>query len=240
MKKGTLLYPVPIEYGTYIDHEKLEKTEEYFEKIGKMRETIIQNKEKYQNIIDVLLAKGTNAEELGAILPEDGELLQFCFDNEFKILGKIAEYEEKFNEPSVLQNFINMKEACDWLQQLIFEVRRFEFGWEEGNEFLELLKERRLSYICLAEIICKCEIIRKYVASERLVLYLFKMGWKREAILLLIWVEQMLPYNDEMIMRFTMVLLDMGERKLAYQMIMKYRSPDAYVKEMQRALAKKL
>lgn len=243
MKNGILLSPNPKEYEKYTDRKKIIKTEELFERVERIKDNINQNKEVYRKRIDILLAKGTKAEEVAVILQEKMGYQLCNHESEFhafKILCQIAEYEEKFKEPCVLQNFHNMEEAGNWLQQCVFELRRFEFGWEDGTEFLTLLQERKLSYICLADILCKCEIIRKYETAGRLACYLCGNGWKREAILLLIWVEQMLSYSDEKIMSFTMTLLEMGERKLAYEMLMKYRNPDVYVKEMQAALAKKL
>ena len=192
MGKGTLLSPVPMEYGTYTDLEKLEKTNEFFEKINKIRDNVIQKRDEYRNRIDTLLASDSTAEMIGTIMQEEEGFLLFNYDNDFAVfrtICQIAEYEEKFGEPIILHNFFNMKDACDWLQQCVLNVRRFEFDCEDGKEFLELFQQKKISYICLAEIICRCEIIRKYKATENLVLFLFRSGWKREAILLLIWVE---------------------------------------------------
>ena len=94
-----------------------------------------------------------------------------------------------------------------------------------------------MSYIWLAEIICREWIVQKIATCCRLTRYLYEHGAKREAILLLMRLEKQLPYSERKIMNFTMVLLELGEGALAYEILIKHQNPDEEIKVLQDSLA---
>ena len=176
------------------------------------------------------------------LVEKNAQILCF-YINEFSVLKSmchIAEYEEEFREPSILQNCSSIQEAELWLQKGVFLLRRFEFGGEEEEELFRLVQEKKISYICLAEVLCMDYFVQKTLAGSKIAQYLYFNGLKREAILFLMRLEQKLPYSEKKIMTFVMTLLDMGERRLAYEVLIKYQNPNEEIKEMQEMLYKAL
>lgn len=154
----------------------------------------------------------------------------------FRLLCRIAEEEDEFHEPCLMQNFQTMEEAVDWLQLCIFCVRDFEFDRETGSELVTLIKDKKMSYIFLAELITNNWIVQKIHTAERVALYLYENSQGREALLFLMRLEQMLPYSEEKIMIFAIALLNMGECRLAYEVLMKYQNPNEEIRQMQEEL----
>ena len=50
-------------------------------------------------------------------------------------------------------------------------------------------------------------------------------------------LEQMLPYSNRKVMSFAMLLLDMEEGRLAYEVLMKYQNPNEEIKQLQTELS---
>lgn len=243
MSKGNFIPPVPKEYITYSEREKIEKTEEYYQKVEKLYQRIDNSKQGYLVRADQLLKNGATVKTLFALLQEKEAQVLCHYTYEFyllKFLCNIAETEENFSECSVLQNINNMEDVLMWHQKSVFLLRRFEMDWEENDELRILIETKRVSYIYLVELICEEWIIRKIHTGSRIAWYLFENGLKREALLLLMRLEQRLPYSERKVMIFAMTLLDMGERRLAYDTLMKYQNPGEDIRELQNALREML
>jgi len=112
--------------------------------------------------------------------------------------------------------------------------------WEPDEELLCLVQQKEVSYVLLAELICKEWISRKIHTGCRAFTYLYENGVRREALLFLMWLEQRLPYSERKIMHFSMVLLDVGEKKIAYEILLKHQSPDREMEDLINALGEVL
>jgi len=233
--------PVNEKYAYCTEEEKRVKTEKTFEVLKEYYEKIEAVESDYINRINSVLNTGAGAKEALAILGDTmGQMI--CYYRYrfhlFEILCHIAKQEEECGESVVFRNFHTMDEAYEWIQRRIFELRRVELGWEEDSygKLLNLLKNNEISYICLAQLIGKCEIIRKLETADRMAKYMYKHGMGKKAVSFLMWLDDMLPYSEEKIMTFTMTLLEMNERRLAYKEILKFREPNEEIKEMQNVL----
>lgn len=239
MKQEVLIPPMPEEYVMYSEGEKVEKAEEFYKEVEDMYKSVDAIHEKYKDKINHLLQNEVSSELLCDIMKEKN-VQNLCGTlNEFhalKKLSRIARLESMFQEPSVLQNFDTIEEATCWLQRCLFFLRRFEFDREEDGELLLLIKEKKLSYICLAEMILDKSIVQKIYTTERVARYLYENEQKREALLFVMRIEQMLPYSDRKIIAFAMVVLDMGECRLAYEVLLKYKKPTEDIQQLQREL----
>jgi len=243
MKEGTLIAPIPKEYLTYSDEEKIEKTENYYQKINDLYRRMDVSREEYRKRINQLMVQGATFDKLFDVLLEKEAQILCLYDYDFFILKtmcQIAEKEETLQEMPTLQKVNNMQEAVNLHQRCVFLLRRFEFDWEEDEELLLLVREQKVSYVCLAELICGEGIVRKTHTAGKVAQYLYVNGLIREALLFLMWIEKQLPYSERKIMLFSMTLLDLGERQLAYQILMKHQNPSQDVKELQVALSQML
>jgi len=239
MGQGILIPPIPKEYMSYSGEEAIARTEENYEKIADMYKRVDDIADEYKKKIERLLQSGASAIQLCEVF-QDKDVRTLCRAlNEFQELRglcRIAEEEEVFQEPSVLQNFATMDEAVQWLQMCFFVLRDFEFDREVSEELLWLVQKKKLSYICLAEFILDNRIVRKVHTAERIAVYLYENGQCREALLFLMRLEQKLSYSEKKIMTFAMALLDMGEHSLAYEVLMKYQNPNDEICQLQAEL----
>lgn len=234
-----LIPPMPMEYTTYSEGEAIAKTEEFYEKIFDNYKQVEVYREDYSNKLNHLLQSEASVAELEKVFEDKGAQLLSGALNEFhvlRVLCRIARDEVAFSEPCLLQNIHSMKEAVDWLQLCVFALRDFEFDREVRGELLLQVREKKLSYICLAEIVAGSWIVQKIHAAERIAGYLYENGHRREALLLLMRLEQKLPYSEQKIIAFAMVLLDMGEHRLAYEVLMKYQNPNGEICQLQAEL----
>lgn len=239
MGQEILIPPIPKEYIEYSKGEAIARTEEIYAEIDEMYKHVDVIRNDYKNKINHLLQTGASAVQLGEIFKDkDAQTLCRAF-NDFhvlRILCRIAEEEEVFQEPCLLQNFHSMEEAVQWLQLCIFMLRDFEFDREIHEEFLLQIKGKKLSYICLAEIVTDNWIVQKIHTAESVARFLYENGGYREALLFLMRLEQMLPYSEQKIMTFAMTLLDMGEHRLAYEVLIKYQNPNEEICQLQTEL----
>lgn len=235
-----MIPPIPKEYITYSNQEMNRRTEIYYQKIADLYCRMDASKEEYRKRLDFLLYNNVTSVELFKVLSEKEAQILSLYEYDYyclKVLCDIAEKEELFNEPSVLQNVHNIDDAVYWQKKCVFLLRRFEFGREEDDELLLYVRQKKVSYIFMAELICGNSIVRKVHTACVVAKFLAQNGITREAVLLLMWLEKQLPYSERLIMMFSMTLLDMGERKLAYEILMKHRKPDSDIKELQIMLA---
>ena len=152
MKEGTLIPAVPKEYSTYSNQEKIEKTEKYYRKIGELYNRIEVSENGYIKRMDALLGQNAGLQRVFEVLKEKEAQCLCFYVYEFyilKILCQIAEKEEKLSEPSLLQNIHSMEDVIFWQQKCVFLLRRFEMDWEEDDELLVLVQQKRISYIFL-------------------------------------------------------------------------------------------
>lgn len=245
MKEKAFIWPVSKDYAARSEQENQIKMEEAFKELEKYYYQISINEKYYREQVDALLSSGAKAGEILEILESDDGQVFCSYLYEFRlleILCQIAEIEERRQEPWVFQNFDSIKSARAWVQQRIFDLRKFEFDWGEEyyQNLLKLISESKMSYICLAMIICKCEIIRKLETASKVTEHLYRSGKKREALLMLMWLEQMLPYSEEKIITFTATMLELGESRFAYEMLLKYQNPDENIKSLQEKLRRGL
>lgn len=243
MKEGTLIPPIPKEYLTYSDYEKLEKTEKYYKKIEDLYRRMDASKNVYRDRLNCLLQNEASLNEIHKVLMEKEAQILCLYDYDFyvlKILWQVSEKEEAFKISHIIQKIRSMQEAVYLHQRCVFLLRRFEFEWEEDEELLLMMQEKKVSYIYLAELICGEGIVRKVHTAGRVAQFLYVNGKMRESLLFLMWLEKQLPYSERKIMVFTMTLLDLGERQLAYEILMKHKSPDKEIKNLQMELAKVL
>lgn len=190
--------------------------------------------------MDAILEKQIDVKNL-LLLFDKKEIKLLCQNTQdYSILHKmcqIAEMEKLHDEVCILNNIRSMSDVLEFYQKCIFLIRRFELDWEEEGDLSELVRQKKLSYIALAELLCENVIVQKEKAGYRIVDYLHRNGYKREAVLLIMRLEQKLPYSEKKIMYFSMALLDMGECRLAYEVLMKHQNPNADVKELQKTLS---
>ena len=241
MREKTLIPPVPREYISYSAREKIEKTEQYYEKMNEVNHKMTGFQEKCKKKINALLVTQPGSEEVLAVLNEEEMRILCQYMYQFVLLKricKIAQTEEFFKEPGVMQNIRNLEDVEEWYQICLFKIRRFEFNMELDDELLAYIKQGKLSYIFLAELIGEKEIVQKVQTGCKLAEYLYKNGYRREAVLFIMRLEQKLPYSERKVMHFAMTLLDMEERQLAYEVLMKYQNPNADIREMQSMLSK--
>lgn len=243
MREGTLIPPMPKEYLAYSNKEKLEKTEKYYQKISDLYQRMDVSRNGYRERLDCILQNEVSLKEMKELFMEKEAQILCLYDYDFyilKLLWQIAETEENFHIPHIIQNIKSIEDAVYWYQRCVFLLRRFELDWEEDEELYVLVKENKVSYICLAELICGEGIVCKIHTAAWVAQYFYKNGLIKEAILFLMWLEKQLPYSERKIMQFTMTLLDWGERQLAYEILMKHQNPDQDIKELQTALREML
>lgn len=239
MNQEILIPPIPKEYISYSEQEMVERTEASYLEIDNMYKWVDVIHSDYRKRVNDLLQNEISSVQLNELLKEkDARILCRCL-NEFNLLEKlcqIAKLEEAFSEPCVLQNFQTIEEAVYWLQVCVFSLRKIEFDIEEAEELYLQIKDKKLSYICLAEIVSENWIVQKIYTAENLARYLYGKGQKREAVLFLMKLEQMLSYSDKKVMTFAMMLLEMDEYRLAYEVLLKYQNPNEDIKQLQLEL----
>lgn len=240
MREGTLIPPIPKEYLTYSYREKLQKTENYYRKIDDLYRRMDVSGGDYRKRLNLLLQKGAALDKVFEVLMEKEAQILCLYEYDYfvlKMLCQIAQKEEAFKLSSILRNVRSVEEAVCLYQRCVFLLRRFEFDWEEDEELFLLVQEQGVSYISLAELICGEGIVCKVHTGSRIALYLCERGLKREALFFLMWLDKQLPYSERKIMVFSMTLLDLGEKQLAYEVLMKHQNPDKDIKELQTMLS---
>ena len=239
MGEKVLIPPIPKEYISYSEQEAMARTEEIYEEITSLYERVDIIRDDYQKKINDLLQSEISATVLGEVFQnKDAQTLCRALNefHELRNLCRIAQEEEQFQEPSLLQNFRTMDEAMQWLQLCVFVLRDFEFDREVSEELFLAVSEKKLSYIFLAEVVLDNRIVRKVHTAENVAVYLYENGLHREALLFLMRLEQKLPYSERKIMNFSMALLDMGETGFAYDVLMKYQNPTEDICQLQSEL----
>ena len=200
-----LIPPFSEEYETYSDREKLEKSEELY-RVKQEVYTIVESlEETCKKRMDTILERQVDASNL--LLVFEKKEIQLLSQNvqDYKVLNRlcqIAEMEKVLGEVSILDNIHCMDDVMNYYQRCIFLIRRFELDWDEDCSLLDLIREKKLSYVALAELICERMIAQKVKAGCRIADYLHRNGYEREAVLFIMSLEQKLPYSVRKIMNF--------------------------------------
>ena len=239
MVEKYLIPPFSEEYETCSEREKMEKTELIYKTKQEVYTIVESLEEACRNRMDTILERQVDVRDL--LLVFEKKEIQLLSQNvqEYNVLNRlcrIAEMEKVVGEVSVLSNIHCMDDVMDYYQKCIFLIRKFELDWEEDGALLNLIQQKKLSYISLAELIGEKMIIQKVKAGCQITDYLYRNGCQREAILFIVRLEQRLPYSVRKIMHFTTTLLNMGERRMAYEMLMKHQNPNEDVIELQNML----
>ena len=237
--KKYLIPPSPGEYTNYSKQEMFEKTDDFYREIQEMYSTLESLETGCKKRLDAILEKQVEAKDLLILFEQKG--IQLLCQNifEFRVLERlcqIAEMEKALGEAGILHNIHCMDDVVAYYQKYVFLIRRFEFDWEEDDELLESVRQKKLSYIALAELICEKTIGQKVKVGCRIADYLNRNGCKREAILLIMRLEQKLPYSEKKVMHFAMTLLDMGEYRMAYEVLREHQNPSADIRKLQNEL----
>lgn len=240
MKEKYLIPPFPSEYAVYSEQEKFEKMEYFYKQKQEVYSVVECLEKECKKRMDAILEKQIDVKDM--LLIFDKKEIQLLSQNtqDFNVLNRfcqIAEMEKALGEVSLLDNIHGMEDVVDYYQRCIFLIRRFEFDWEEDGDLLEVMSQKKVSYIALAELTCEKMIGQKVKAGCRIANYLYRNGYKREAVLFIMRLEQRLSYSEKKVMHFAMTLLDLGEHRLAYEVLMKHQNPNADIEELQNALS---
>lgn len=245
MKEALRYQPIPKEYVNYTDEEKINKTEAYFERIKEIYGEIKEYGNAYRERINRLLQSKASMGQIAEVMLEK-KFEEICYNHyDFccnMVLCQIAIKEEAMGLPVVFHNVENMEEAVTFMQRIVFYLRRLEFDWEEeaAEELVLMLKEGQISYLCIAELICQRTTVRKFHTATRVANFLNHCGMLKEAIMILVLVEQLLPYSEEKIMSIANALLELGQLRQAYEILLKYENPNIEIKELQQLLKERL
>lgn len=181
-------------YWDMTETEKLTETNAFFSDLqARYDEFEVTGKEIYKRI-DVILCEKRPFEELTRLICSE-ECRHACVvENSFVNLRfwyAVCEKEYASGMPLTLYYTNSVEEADKVLQKLHFYLRRIEFEWE--NEACEVVVkyvlDHHLSYILLADTICKTQYKRPIYVSLQLAAMLERAGMRLEAIKLLYLVE---------------------------------------------------
>lgn len=215
-------------------------SEEIYKKKQEANAIVKNYEETCKKRMDAILEKQVDVKDLLTLFDKK-EIKLLCHNTQdYRVLHRIcqiAEMEKSLGETCILNSVQSMSDVLDFYQKCIFLIRRLEFDWEEDDDLLELMRQKKLSYIALAELACENIIGQKVKAGCRIADYLHRNDYKREAVLFIMRLEQKLPYSEKKVMYFAMALLDMGEYRLACEVLMKHQNPNADIKELQKTLS---
>lgn len=244
-EKEYILWSPMRKYQDKTKEQILKETDAYMEELLKGYECWDELLEKYVTRIDHMLVSHAKASELvQTVLEPDFQTccrVEYMFSC-FSIVAQIGKIEERNGLTSNTNICRNMEETCMHMQEMVFGLRRIEFGWEEKEvlPFLEKAQEWRLSYVFFGEIICQRPITDKIRTTERLAELWEKYGSHKEVILLLFYVANRLENMEEAVLTFVNVLLEGGDLYWGNELLQKIKDPSAEVKELQKMLLERL
>lgn len=234
--------PIPSAYVYYSPSEAREETKLYFEKIAGIYENLRKKGAYYRNKINCLLAGKTDAKQLSELMLID-EYRELCYyDGELNtmvVIGQIALKEESVGLPTIIRNVSSMEEAIYLFQKVTFGIRRVAFGWEkeELSDFIQFLKNDKISYICLAECLRQGTIVNQVATASRLAILMTEQNLTMEALKMLILLDTMFQYSEEKILIFTNTFLEVGAKRLAYEELIKHQNPNDKITDLIQQLA---
>ncbi len=181
-------------YWNMTDAEKMAESEEMFQDLKVRYEEFEAVGKLYYSKIDTILKNKDSFEKLTKMIRSE-ECRHACVvENSFSDLifwYRIAEREYASGLNLTLYHTNSIHEADLVLQQLHFYLRRIEFEWDISacEEILDFIKEHHISYVCLAEAICKTKYTRPVHISTELAGMMERAGMRMEALKLLYLVE---------------------------------------------------
>lgn len=232
-------------YSHYSRTEILQATEEYMAELLKGYERWGELLEKYETAVNKMLRERKTASEIVKLVQEED--FQTCTRVEylfscFSVACKLAQIEEENGKVSNISGCDCMEEVCEHMQQIIFGLRRIEFGWEEENHqlLLERIEKWNISYVFLGELICQRTITEQVKTADGLARLFEKQGKHREVILFLFYMASRLEYETETVMAFTNVLLETGDIYWGNEMLQKVKNPSYEILQLQAMLAERI
>lgn len=181
-------------YWNMTDAEKRKESQEFFQNLKARYDEFDKSGMLFCSKIDTILRGKRPFEELSEMIRSE-ECRHACIvENSFVNLRfwyGIAEREHASGIDLTLYYTNSIHEADLVLQQLHFYLRRIEFEWDIATceEILDFIKEHHISYVCLAEAICKTKYTRPVHISTELAGMMERAGMRMEALKLLYLVE---------------------------------------------------
>lgn len=181
-------------YWEMTDAEKRKESQEFFQKLEARYDEFNKTGMLFYSKIDDVLREKRPFEELSEIIRSEDCSHTCIVENSFvnlRFLYGIAQKEYTSGIEMTLYHVSSIHEAELVLQQLHFYLRRIEFNWDETEceEILDFIKERHISYVCLAEAICRTKYNRPAYISTMLAGMMERAGMRREAMKLLYLAE---------------------------------------------------
>lgn len=237
--------PNPIAYKDYQASEARAETDKNFVKMDKLYAQVSMYGPKYREVIETAMKEKVSAKILFDLVLEEnyqklcgaeGDLNCFIF------ISLIACKEESLGLSTLLNDINSLEEAISFYQQIIFGLRRIAFGFDEVEmeDYLYFIKERNISFVCLAEVIHYITGINQMDTACKLALLLKKCDMKSKAINMLCLLSTIFPYSEEKILAFTSAFLELGSVKMAYEELQRYQNPSSSISRMIQQLAAKL
>ena len=181
-------------YWDMTETEKLAETNAFFSDLqARYDEFEVTGKAIYKQI-DTILCEKKPFEELTALIRSETCRHACVVENTFANLRfwyGVCEKEYASGMALTLYYTNSVEEADMVLQKLHFYLRRIEFDWENEacEDIVEFVIDHHLSYILLAETICKTKYQRPIFVSMQLADMLEHAGMRLEAMKLLYLVE---------------------------------------------------
>ena len=226
--------PSPEKYEGLSPSEARAETDESFATIRVLYDEVSEKGEMYKERMNQLIREKASAERLAQVIQEEDyqRLCQADGDlNACSVIVQVALMEESIGLPSILTDINSMDEAITLFQQIAFGLRRIAFSWEKEElfDFLNLIRVRGISYICLAVNICQKNIVNQIATACKLARLLSEQDMAIEGFKLLVLLDNMFAYSDEKIIEFAHVFLDLGAIKMAYEELRKYHNPSTEI-----------
>ncbi len=222
--------PFPEEYEGLSPSKARAETDKYFAMIRELYDEMSKKGEMYKERMNQLIRGKASAEKLAQVIQEE-DYQKLCHAdgdlNACIVIVQVALKEESIGIPSILKDVNSMDEAIILFQQIAFGLRRIAFSWEKEEllDFMNLIRARGISYICLAENICQRNIVNQIATACKLARLLSEQDMAIEGFKLLILLDNIFAYSDEKIIEFTHAFLDLGVKKMAYEELRKYHNP---------------
>ena len=182
--------------------EKLAETNAFFRDLQARYDEFEVTGKAIYNQIDEILCEKRPFEELTKLIRSE-ECRHACVvENSFVNLRfwyGVCEKEYASGKALILYYTNSVEEADMVLQKLHFYLRRIEFEWENEvcEDIVKFVIDHHLSYILLAETICKTKYKRPIYVSMQLAEMLEHAGMRLEAMKLLCLVEAYMKGEKE-------------------------------------------
>lgn len=225
--------------------EVVKKTEEELKWIGEKYREIKPLVKAYDDRINVMLQEKAEAREFIKVVEEEGYQKIYNWEtifNRFAVACRIACLEEEGELITNLNSGETMEDICEHMQTVIFFLRRIEFGWEEESysKLMEKIKEWKISFIFLAELIFEPSVLNKMAVVEGVSRLLYKGERKKDMLLFLFYIAKKCQNNEAAVLPCATFLLEAGELYWANEMLKSIENPSDEIVFMQKKLAERI